>query len=161
MIITSQGYPGSIKFLEPEYVPLAAAGASRQMDLSLDLSKMRQKILGFGGAFTDAVAYNYQGLSQATKKHVIEQYFGPEGIGYTMGRVNMGSCDFSRMDYTLANDSMDLDLQSFCLRDDSSKDAPCGSDYKTTVIKAAQEAIAKTGRDELKLFASVWSPPTW
>lgn len=166
MVITSEGVPSRIKFLESEYVPLASAavsggGTSSKINMTVDASKTYQSIHGFGGAFTDAVAYNYESLSQASRQNFIEQHFGEAGIGYTVGRVHMGGCDFSRMDYTLAEVPGDLALDSFCLRDDTATDAPCGSDYKTPVIKAAQSAIQSAGSDELKLFASVWSAPTW
>jgi O-glycosyl hydrolase len=164
-IVTSNGYPSTITFMEATYVATSsssnvASGKTHKMNLQLQPDEKLQKVFGFGGAFTDATSFNHQGLSADMQEQFIESYFGATGAGYTMGRVHMGGCDFSRMDYTLANRSGDLELEDFCLRDDQSRDAPCGSDYKIPVIQAAQSAIEQGG-EELKLFASVWSAPTW
>lgn len=116
---------------------------------------------GFGSAFTDAMAYNFESLDNATRSTFIEVHFGATGLGYSMGRVHMGASDFSRMDYTLANQTDDFGLSSFCLRDDSAVKVPCGTDYKMTPIFAAQATLHAAERDALKLYVSAWSPPTW
>lgn len=160
-VVTSNGYPSKITFMDSNYVKTGTVGSGDAvMQLTMRPEQQMQKVFGFGGAFTDAVAFNKQKLSPQMQEQFIESYFGETGAGYTMGRVNMGACDFSRMDYTFSNTSGDLELNDFCLRDDQSRDAPCGSDYKIPVIQKAQEAIKNQG-DELKLFASVWSAPTW
>ena len=58
--------------------------------LEIDTSRTYQEILGFGGAFTEASAINWQLLSTEEQEEVIRLYFaGPEdgGHGYTLGRV--------------------------------------------------------------------------
>lgn len=57
--------------------------------------KEYQKIRGFGGAFTESAGYAFSRMSSEKQKQVIDTYFGAEGIGYTIGRVHMDSCDFS------------------------------------------------------------------
>jgi hypothetical protein len=47
------------------------------------------------GAFTEASAYNYKKLSKPDRERVMQMYFGAEGNRYNMGRIPMGSCDFS------------------------------------------------------------------
>jgi O-glycosyl hydrolase len=161
MIITSIGYSSKVTFMEEQYVKTSSSSGDAQMKLALRPEATMQTIHGFGGAFTDAVAFNYHRLNTEMQETFVESYFGPSGAGYTVGRVNMGGCDFSRIDYTFANTSGDLELMDFCLRDDQAIDAPCGSDYKIPVIQAAQAAIKRAGSEVLKLFASVWSAPTW
>ena len=116
---------------------------------------------GFGGAFTDAMAYNFDRLDEAMRDTFIEAHFGATGLGYTMGRVPMGASDFSRMDYVLLNRTDDLELTSFCLRDDSAAPVACGTDYKTKPILAAQAALRANSQPALRLFTSAWSPPIW
>jgi len=167
LIITSRGAAeaqGSL-FFDPEVVSvLPAGGAPSQapgMQIDIDPTRAAQTILGFGGAVTDAVAYHYTNMDERTQKQFIRQYFGPEGIGYTVSRVPMNAADFSRMNYVLDDVPGDYDLEHFCLRDDSAREVPCGQDYKATVLKAAQDAVNESEGDRLKLFVSSWSPPLW
>jgi len=165
MVITSQGGKSFTEFMHTEYVPISVGNLESQkskghMELDVSLDTTYQTILGFGGAFTDATAYNYENLEPAAQRQWIGQYFGKQGIGFTVGRVNMNGCDCSRMDYTYDNVTGDYDLEHFCLRDDSAPEVPCGTDYKMTVIKAAQTAAVAAGQS-LKLFASSWSAPLW
>ena len=46
---------------------------------------MRQPILGFGAAFTEAASLNYQSLSGDGKERLMELMFGKSGIGYSIG----------------------------------------------------------------------------
>eukprot|EP00928_Gymnodinium_smaydae_P064242 TRINITY_DN47637_c0_g1_i1.p1 TRINITY_DN47637_c0_g1~~TRINITY_DN47637_c0_g1_i1.p1 ORF type:complete len:715 (-),score=53.45 TRINITY_DN47637_c0_g1_i1:146-2146(-) len=156
-VVTSQKDVG---FLNATYVPLEerTSDDAAQMQMSVNFHETYQEILGFGGAFTDAAAYNYNTLDEAAQEQFLQQYFGKVGIGYTMGRVNIGGCDFSRMDYSLNNITGDLDMQNFCLRDDRASDAPCGKDHKADFIHAAKRAMMG---GTLKLFGSIWSAPTW
>ena len=46
------------------------------------------KILGFGGAFTEAAALNYHSLSKVGRDTVMELFFGKSGLGYRYVVVN-------------------------------------------------------------------------
>jgi len=59
-----------------------------------------QTIIGFGGAFTDSAGVNLNRLSHAASSKLLSAYFGPEGIGYSLGRVIMASADFSPTVYS-------------------------------------------------------------
>ena len=130
--------------------------------LIVDRSKQHQEILGFGGAFTEAAALNWRSLSKADQDEVIRLYFSsPEegGLGYTLGRVPINSCDFGPGDalrtYSFDNVSGDVDLKHF---DDSvTHDVESGM---IPMILAAQEAVRAAGQ-KLTMFASPWSPPAW
>lgn len=55
-----------------------------------------QEVVGFGGAFTEAAAYNYSLMDDETKKEFIKSYFDrKDGIGYNVGRTHINSCDFA------------------------------------------------------------------
>ncbi|KAF4673928.1 hypothetical protein FOL47_009959, partial [Perkinsus chesapeaki] len=105
---------------------------------------------GFGAAFTAASGVNYKKLSDENKKKLIELYFGESGIGYTMGRIPINSCDFSPYSYNFDNISDDFNLDHF---DDSLK-----GDVDNGMIDMIHDALATTS---LKLFGSPWSPPYW
>ena len=54
-----------------------------------------QKLIGFGGAFTESAGFVLSKVSEETQAKLIEDYFGKEGLGYTLGRCPVDSCDFS------------------------------------------------------------------
>ena len=130
--------------------------------LSLDRGDKFQTLLGFGGAFTEAAALNWRSLKPADQAEVIRLYFASPadgGLGYTVGRVPINSCDFGPGDYkryyNFDDVAGDTELKHF---DDSvSHDVQSGM---IPFIKAAQSAIEKAG-GALALFASPWSPPGW
>ena len=52
--------------------------------------------LGFGGAFTDSAGYNINLMKdEIIINKIIEAYYDPKNIDYSIGRVNIGGCDFS------------------------------------------------------------------
>ena len=133
LVVTSQE---GVAYMEPQMAKTVkqsqhgTAEGDVQMGITLDVAKTGQRILGFGGAFTDSTAYHYSRFSPATKEGFVKQYWGGDGIGYSVGRVPMNGVDFSRMNYALHNVTGDTELKEFCLRDDTAKEVPCGTDYK-------------------------------
>src|SRR4029077_2903449 len=84
-----------------------------QICVFVDPSKRAQTILGIGGALTDASAETFAKLPAARQREIMDAYFDPnKGIGYTLGRTNIHSCDFSSGSYTYVNEG-DKDLKSF------------------------------------------------
>src|SRR5437588_9832648 len=67
-----------------------------QICVFVDPSKRAQTILGVGGALTDASAEVFAKLPAAKQQEFLAAYFDPrKGIGYTIARTNIHSCDFS------------------------------------------------------------------
>ena len=120
-----------------------------QPTIILDKTKTFQTIVGIGGALTDASAETFYKLPAAKQQEILTALFDKEkGSGYSLGRTNIHSCDFSSSSYVYA-EAGDKKLQHFTIEHDLQ--------YKVPFIKAAFE---KTGKD-FKLFASPWSPPAW
>jgi glucosylceramidase len=116
----------------------------------VDTSKTFQTFEGIGGALTDAAAETFAKLPPERQKEVLTAYFDPaKGIGYSLGRTHIHSCDFSSESYAYTETAGDVDLQHFTIEHDRK--------YKIPFIKAA---LATAG-GVLKLFASPWSPPAW
>lgn len=63
-----------------------------------------QTFLGFGGAITEAVGLVLQALPPETARQVLNSYYGPSGIGYSLVRTHLDSCDFSRENYCAIED---------------------------------------------------------
>jgi glucosylceramidase len=84
--------------------------------LTIDKSKTYQKIIGFGGAFTDANGINLNTLPKDLASNVIKDYFSENGIEYTMGRVPIAGCDFSSHPYSYDDNPNDDNLTLFKLQ---------------------------------------------
>jgi glucosylceramidase len=108
-----------------------------------------QTIIGFGGALTDASAETFAKLTNEKQQELLTAYYDPvRGIGYTLGRTNIQSCDFSSDTYGYVADN-DVSLKTFNVDHDKQ--------YRIPLIKQA----IKVAGGELKLFVSPWSPPGW
>jgi len=106
-----------------------------------------QTIVGFGGAFTDAAAVNFAGLSSKLRDAVAEGYFGADGLEYSLGRIPMAACDFSTHEYSYDDTSDDFSLSNFSIAMD-----------KEVKLPLIQRALSM---QNVTLFASPWSPPAW
>ncbi len=123
--------------------------AESRVYVFIDPEKTFQTVLGIGGALTDAAAETFAKLPEDKQTELLESYYDPViGIGYTLARTNMNSCDFSSESYTYIEEG-DSSLKSFNISHDKR--------FKIPLIKRAIEA---TG-GKLTLFASPWSPPAF
>lgn len=107
-----------------------------------------QKMRGFGGAFTEAAAHNYAGMSAESKKTLIKAYFGEEGLRYNFGRITMNSCDFALGEYMYIEEG-DEELRTFSIAHDTKEIIP--------LIKDAQEEAS----ERMQFLLSPWSPPAF
>jgi glucosylceramidase len=115
----------------------------------IDPSKTFQTFLGVGGALTDASAETFYKLPKNKQQEILTAYYDPnKGIGYTLGRTNIQSCDFSSGSYTYIADG-DKALKTFSIAHDRQ--------FKMPFIK---QAIAAAG-GKLTMYVSPWSPPAF
>jgi len=137
----------------------------------------RQPIVGFGAAFTEASSLNYQSLSDVAKERLMELLFGKTGIGYSIGRVPLNSCDFSVESYSFDEVNDDFDLKHFDtnVTHDAQKDGMIDMILRATSVfneawKDTQETNTNTNTNmnmkgvkdgHFTMFASPWSPPSW
>ncbi|KAJ8304057.1 hypothetical protein KUTeg_017640, partial [Tegillarca granosa] len=110
-----------------------------------------QKIIGFGGAFTDAAGINIASLSIEAQKKLIASYYSTDGIEYSVGRIPMASCDFSTHPYSYDDTPKDFNLTKFTLAMEDLK-------YKIPYVTLAN---SMRGGNNLTLFGSPWSAPAW
>ena len=70
--------------------------ANTAVILTVDRAQRFQTIEGFGGAFTESASHLFTQLNASQQERLLDLYFDPiRGIGYSMGRYTIGSCDFS------------------------------------------------------------------
>ncbi|XP_049820602.1 putative glucosylceramidase 4 [Aethina tumida] len=130
--------------------PIEAVGHGIINNIKI-IYKQKQTILGFGGSFTDSAGINIYALPEGAQEHLLNSYFGDEGISYSIARVPIGGTDFSTRPYTYDSDhDGDVDLEHFALQEEDIL-------FKIPYI---QKALQLT-KNNLKLFASVWTAPPW
>ncbi|KAG5897309.1 hypothetical protein JTB14_011472 [Gonioctena quinquepunctata] len=117
--------------------------------ITIKREKHYQKILGWGGAFTDAAGININSLDDRVSEKLMRSYFSKEGIEYSLCRVPIGATDFSTHPYSY-HDEEDDNLSNFKLAQE---------DYELK-IPLIRKATNLTGNN-LKLFASAWVAPKW
>ena len=111
--------------------------------------KQFQEILGIGGAVTDAAAEVFAKLPTDKQQELLNAYYDKQnGIGYSLMRTNINSCDFSSESYTYVT-AKDKELKTFNIEHDKQ--------FRIPLIK---QAIEKAG-GEISIFASPWSPPAF
>ncbi len=120
-----------------------------QVCVFVDPTHSFQTILGIGGAITDASAETFAKMPPNVQKQLLTAYYDKvNGIGYTLARTNIHSCDFSSSSYTYIEDG-DKELKTFNIDHDRQ--------FRIPLIKQA----IKTSGGKLTLFVSPWSPPAW
>jgi glucosylceramidase len=142
---------GGARLARQDPVALRPAGETTEKTayVFVDRARRFQTILGIGGALTDASAETYAKLPAPRRRELLRAYFDPrEGIGYTLARTNIHSCDFSSGSYTYVAEG-DRELKTFSVAPDER--------FRIPFIK---DAIAAAG-GQLTLYASPWSPPGW
>jgi glucosylceramidase len=150
LIVTAKGTTDRLASKSPlTFKPLSQPDELTPL-VVVDPHKTFQTIEGIGGALTDSSAETYARLPPASQKEVLTAFFDDEkGIGYSLCRTSIHSCDFSSGSYTYDDVAGDKELKSFSIDHDRT--------YRLPFIKAAL-ATAKT---PFKLMASPWSPPAW
>jgi glucosylceramidase len=120
-----------------------------EISVFIDPSKTYQEFMGIGAALTDAAAETFAKLPKDKQQEFLTAYYDKDkGIGYTIARTNIHSCDFSSDTYTYV-DNGDKDLKSFSIDHDRQ--------YRIPLIKEAMNAAG----GKLTLYGSPWSPPAW
>lgn len=105
-----------------------------------------QTILGFGGAITEATGVIWDKLNKEKRRQLLAAYFGNEGIGYTLCRSHIQSCDFCLSNYAYINENESLTSKLNFKRDEK---------YLIPIISEA----AQIAGGNFKLISSPWSPP--
>ena len=124
--------------------------AGREKDVVNLYPQMKyQCVEGFGGAFTDAAGYVFSLMPETAQKQFLLDCFSPEGLGYTLGRTSIDSCDFSCGMYAADDVPDDWSLARF--------DMERPMRYVLPLLRRAQETAGKP----IQMMFTPWSPPAW
>tara|TARA_B110000238_G_scaffold112515_1_gene122181 strand:- start:1900 stop:3387 length:1488 start_codon:yes stop_codon:yes gene_type:complete len=119
------------------------------IDIVVSPNKEFQEFVGIGAALTDAAAETFYKLSEKNQELFLAAYFDQEkGIGYSLARTIIHSCDFSTESYTYVEEG-DTDLKTFSIAHDRK--------YRIPFTKRALKAAG----GNLTMYASPWSPPAF
>ncbi len=111
--------------------------------------KQFQTFVGIGAALTDASAETFYKLDKDQQDLFMEAYYSKDkGIGYSLARTIIHSCDFSTGSYTYVEEG-DAALETFNIDHDR--------EFRLPFTKRAIEAAG----GELLMYASPWSPPAF
>jgi glucosylceramidase len=132
-------------------VPAAAGASAASAVIACDPGQQFQKVEGFGGALTESSAWVLDQLPADRRSEVLRRFYDPkEGIGYTLARTHINSCDFSLGTWALDPVAGDTALAHFSL-----------DPMRKWVLPLIHEAQAIAGPSNFHLLASPWSPPSW
>ena len=127
----------------------AAQPLESEVSIFVNPQQTFQTFLGIGGAITDAAAEVFAKLPAEKQEELLKAYYDrEEGIGYTLARTPIHSCDFSSASFTYIEDG-DAELKTFDIEHDRQ--------FRIPMIKRATQAAG----GELLLYASPWSPPAF
>ena len=117
--------------------------------ITVNPKEQYQEVLGFGGAFTDATCFTLNRLDPGVRKELFNEFFAPDQMNLSAGRVCIGASDYSRNAYSYDDSpEPDPELKKFSIDHDR--------EYILPILKEARVVNPK-----LWLLASPWSPPGW
>lgn len=117
--------------------------------IALDTAAIRQEVLGFGAAITEASAYVLSRLNDTERQRVMQDLFAPDAMALNVCRTCIGSSDYATKVYSFDDSSEpDPELKKFSIDHDKA--------YYLPVLREARKA-----NPDLFLFSSPWSPPGW
>ncbi len=109
---------------------------------------LRDRLDGFGVAITGASCYELSTMSPEARDAFLSDIYGENGLGLRVGRISVGSSDYSAELYSYDDVPNDLTLSHFSVEKD-----------EAYVIPMLREVIRHA--KDIKLLASPWSPPGW
>jgi len=120
-----------------------------EASILVNTDRLHQDFVGIGAALTDAAAETFYKLDKDQQDLFMEAYYSiDKGIGYSLSRTIIHSCDFSSGSYTYIEEG-DAELKTFNIDHDRK--------YRLPFTKKAIEAAG----GDLLMFASPWSPPAF
>jgi len=128
-----------------------ASATSADSVISCDPQQRCQEIVGIGGALTESAAWTLAQLPAKSRMEVLRRYFDPkDGLGYTVCRTHMNSCDFSLNSWSLDDTPGDVTLTNFTLEP-----------MRRWLMPLIRDARTACGETNFHLLVSTWSPPAW
>ena len=130
---------------ELEVFPALKVSGANTLNIETNANK---NFKGFGVAITGSSCYNLSVMEQSERKEFLDKIYSDNGIGLSVGRLSIGSSDYSAEIYSYDDEPFDVELKHFSIERD-----------KKYIIPMIKEILKI--KPDLFLFASPWSPPGW
>ena len=118
------------------------------MTIKTSEKPLKDSFCGFGTAITGSSCYVLNTMTAQKREEFLNDIYGSDGLNLSVGRLTIGSSDYSAELYSYDDVENDTKLECFSVERD-----------KNYVIPMIKEVIAI--KPEIMLFASPWSPPGW
>ncbi|HJA93932.1 MAG TPA: hypothetical protein H9717_12620 [Candidatus Eisenbergiella merdipullorum] len=118
------------------------------MTLEISEKPVNSGFMGCGAAITGASCYELNQMDEKERTELLGKIYSKEGLNLSVGRLSIGSSDYSAELYSYDEEPFDTQLKHFSIERDR--------EYIIPMIKE----ILKV-RPDLFLYASPWSPPGW
>ena len=105
-------------------------------------------LLGFGGCFNELGMRALLDLKEEERGRVLDLLFDDGHCAFNFCRLSVGANDFAESWYSYNETDGDYEMQNFSIERD-----------ERLIIPFVREAQKR--RNDLRLFASPWSPPIW
>lgn len=123
--------------------PMSSAAALEIADKpSLDDFK------GIGTAITGSSCYILSKMDKDKRSEFLKLIYSKEGLGLSVARISVASCDYSMELYTYDDVENDVDLKYFSIDRD-----------KKFIIPVIKEILEIN--PDIYIYASPWTPPAW
>ena len=118
------------------------------MTLEISEEPVNSGFMGCGAAITGASCYELNQLEEKKRTELLKKIYSKEGLNLSVGRLSIGSSDYSAELYSYDEEPFDTELKKFSIERD-----------REYIIPMIREILKI--RPDLFLYASPWSPPGW
>ena len=152
---------------EKEALDIRNTDDSTVNTIQVNDKKEYQQVLGLGTSIEESTVNNLLKMSAEKRKEFIRQLVDPhDGMGNTLFRVTIGTADFTGQEFYTYYDGTGKELDGHPDWENKTgngfsieKDKKYGI---IQIIKEIQEVAKECGvENELRFFASSWTPPGW
>ena len=109
---------GNKKLEKIKYNELLNKDSVTGTHIKADRNKIKQKLMGFGGALTESSASVFTKLNIEAREKIMDAYYSDAGNNYSMARTHINSCDFSLGNYSYCDVPGDKELKNFSIERD-------------------------------------------
>ena len=128
---------------------VAASGAPPPNSaIVISPAETAQPVLGFGAALTDAACHVLSQMPQSGRESLLNELFSPKEMAFSVGRICIGSSDYSRNVFSYDEGEPDPELKRFSIEHDR--------EYILPLLRSVRQV-----NPQLFLLGSPWSPPGW